>query len=461
MNGARGRSAVPRAAASGPLAFGQRYDLALILVVVTVLAFGLVVVASASTSIAARTFGDPLAYFWRQSIHVAIAAGALALGARTPMRFWERAGPLLMFASLMMLAIVLVPGIGREVNGAMRWLTIGGINLQPSEPAKLFLVLYLAGYLARVSRRVAAADGTASSLSYRHSGRDARSHVTESAGPGSSRGNHASPGGKRGFLRLRAPILGLGGKRGLVRGSEDVPGAYAGILTPIVVLVVVAGLLKLEPDHGAIFVLCITVLGMLFLASVSIAKFALWAGVGLVLASVTALTSPHVILRLTSFLDPFADPYGSGFQLVQALIAIGRGGWLGVGLGEGVQKLFYLPEAHTDFLFAVLAEEFGFVGMLVTVAIFTFLVLRSLSIGRDAGASKSWFSMHVAYGIGLLIGLHAFVNIGVNIGLLPTKGLTLPLMSYGGSSLVVCGASIGILLRIDHETRTMSEREAS
>ena len=461
MNGARGRWAVPRAAASGPLAFGQRYDLALILVVVTVLAFGLVVVASASTSIAARTFGDPLAYFWRQSIHVAIAAGALALGARTPMRFWERAGPLLMFASLTMLALVLVPGIGREVNGAMRWLTIGGINLQPSEPAKLFLVLYLAGYLARVSRRVAAADGTASTLSYGHGGRDARSRVTESAGPGSSRGDHASPRGERGFLRLRALIPGLGGKRGPVRGSEDVPGAYAGILTPIVVLVAVAGLLKLEPDHGAIFVLCTTVFGMLFLASVSIAKFALWAGVGLVLASVTALTSPHVVLRLTSFLDPFADPFGSGFQLVQALIAIGRGGWLGVGLGEGVQKLFYLPEAHTDFLFAVLAEEFGFVGMLVTVAIFTFLVLRSLSIGRDAGASKSWFSMHVAYGIGLLIGLHAFINIGVNIGLLPTKGLTLPLMSYGGSSLVVCGASIGILLRIDHETRTMSEREAS
>ena len=175
--------------------------------------------------------------------------------------------------------------------------------------------------------------------------------------------------------------------------------------------------------------------------------------------SVAALTSPHVVLRLTSFLDPFADPYGSGFQLVQALIAIGRGGWLGVGLGEGVQKLFYLPEAHTDFLFAVLAEEFGFVGMVVTVALFTFLVLRALSIGGNAGASKSWFAMHVAYGIGLLLGLHAFINIGVNIGLLPTKGLTLPLMSYGGSSLVVSAACIGILIRIDHESRIASVGE--
>ena len=462
MSAARSRWVVPRQAASGPLAIERRYDLTLILVVVTVLAFGLVMVASASTSIAARAFGDPLAYFWRQSIHVAIAVGALALGARTPMRFWERAGPLLMIASLVMLALVLLPGIGREVNGATRWLTIGGVvNLQPSEPAKLFIVLYLAGYLARVSRRMAAADGTASTVSDRHGVGDAPLGVTRRPDPGMSRGDRASPGVKRVLLRLRALVSGLGEKCRLARGSEDVPGAYAGILTPIAVLVVVAGLLKLEPDHGAIFVLCITVLGMLFLAGVSIAKFAVWAGVGLVLASVTALTSPHVIVRLTSFLDPFADPYGSGFQLVQALIAIGRGGWLGVGLGEGVQKLFYLPEAHTDFLFAVLAEEFGFVGMLVTVALFTFLVLRSLSIGRDAGASKSWFSMHVAYGIGLLIGLHAFINIGVNIGLLPTKGLTLPLMSYGGSSLVVCGACIGIVLRIDHETRTMSEREAS
>ena len=465
MSEARGRWMAPRAATTDPHSFGRRYDVALILVVVAVLAFGLVVVASASTSISARAFGDPLAYFWRQSIHVALAAGALALGARTPMRFWERTGPLLMVASLLMLALVLIPGVGREVNGATRWLTIGGVNLQPSEPAKLFLVLYLAGYLARVSRRVAAADGTASRVPDGHASRDERRGVTGRPGlglsrglsRGSSRGDRASPGVGRSLLRLRALLPGLGGKRRPVRGSEDVPGAYAGIVVPIAVLVTAGGLLKLEPDHGAIFVLCITVLGMLFLAGVSIAKFAVWAGVGLVLASVAALTSPHVILRLTSFLDPFADPFGSGFQLVQALIAIGRGGWLGVGLGEGVQKLFYLPEAHTDFLFAVLAEEFGFVGMLVTVALFTFLVLRSLSIGRDAGVSRSWFSMHVAYGIGLLIGLHAFINIGVNIGLLPTKGLTLPLMSYGGSSLVVCGACIGILLRIDHETRTRSE----
>ena len=461
MNAADDRWVNARVAASGARAFGQRYDTTLILVVAVVLALGLVMVASASTSIAARAFSDPLAYFWRQSIHVAIALGALALGAWMPMRIWERAGPVLMLGSVAMLAIVLLPGIGREVNGATRWLTIAGVNLQPSEPAKLFFVLYLAGFLARLSRRLAAADGTAITLSEMDSVLDPPPGVTARSNPDSPRGDRASLPGRMGFPRLRALLPSLGEKLGLGRSADDVPGAYAGIVRPIVVLALVAGLLKLEPDHGAIFVLCVTVLGMLFLAGVSIAKFAVWAGVGMVLMSVAALTSPHVVLRLTSFLDPFADPFGSGFQLVQALIAIGRGGWLGVGLGEGVQKLFYLPEAHTDFLFAVLAEELGFVGMLVTVALFTFLVLRALSIGSGAAASRSWFSMHAAYGIGLLLGLHAFINIGVNIGLLPTKGLTLPLMSYGGSSLVVSALSIGILIRVDHESRTAPDGEAS
>ena len=450
MNEATSRQAPPRAEAADRTAFEHRYDVALIFVVVVVLGFGLVMVASASTSIAARAYGDPLALFWSQSVHVAVALCALGLCARTPVRMWERAGPLLMLVSVVLLALVLLPGVGREVNGATRWLSVGGVNLQPSELAKLFLVVYVAGYLARVSRRQTAPDGTASSTLNDDWVPGVRSRA--SVRPGSGSPNR--------FRRLLAPASRLGEKFGLVRGAVDVPGAFAGIVKPIAVLAVVAVLLKLEPDHGTIFVLCVTMLGMLFLAGVSLAKFAVWVGVGAVLMSVAAVTSPHVVLRLTSFLDPFADPYGSGFQLVQALIAIGRGGWLGVGLGEGVQKLFYLPEAHTDFLFAVLAEEFGFAGMVVTVALFTFLVLRALSIGGNAGASKSWFAMHVAYGIGLLFGLHAFINIGVNIGLLPTKGLTLPLMSYGGSSLVVSAACIGILIRIDHESRTASVGEA-
>ena len=380
-------------AAVNRAAFVNRYDTVLLLVVVVVLSLGLVMVASASTSIASRAYGDPLAHFWRQSIHLVVAVVVMMLCVRIPVRFWERTGPLFILLAVMLLGIVLIPGVGREVNGSTRWLSFGEVSFQPSEVTKLCFVLYLAGYL--------------------------------------------------------------------VRRADDVRRAQIGIIRPLAVLAVVAGLLKLEPDHGAIFVLCVTVLGMLFLAGVSIAKFAAWAGVGAVLMTIAALTSPHAVQRLTSFLDPFADPYGSGFQLVQALIAIGRGGWFGVGLGEGVQKLFYLPEAHTDFLFAVLAEEFGLVGMVATVGLYTFLVLRALAIGRHAEDRESWFAAYTAYGIGLLLGLHAFINIGVNIGLLPTKGLTLPLMSYGGSSLVVSAASIGILIRIDHERRTSPCREAS
>lgn len=386
MSETSGPQALPRALAVDRTAFAYRYDVPLVLAVAALLAIGLVMVASASTSIAARAYGDPLFYFWRQSVHVVVAAAALVLAARLPVRLWERAGPALMLAAVALLALVLVPGIGREVNGATRWLGFGAFNLQPSEIAKLAFVIYLAG--------------------------DA------------------------------------------VHREDKIRSARFGVLRPLTVLVVVSVLLFCEPDHGAIFVLSATVFAMLFLAGVPMARYAVLAGTAAaVLVAVLLLSKGYVIQRLTSFMDPFADPYGSGFQLTQSLIAIGRGGWFGVGLGDGVQKLFYLPEAHTDFLFAVLAEEFGLIGTLTIVGLYTFIVLRSLTIGRNAEAAESWFAAYVAYGIGLLLGLHAFVNIGVNIGLLPTKGLTLPLMSYGGSNLVASAASIGILLRIDHDRR--------
>ena len=386
MNVTSGPQALPRAVAIDRTAFSYRYDLALILVVVTLLGIGLVMVASASTPIAARAYGEPLAYLWRQSIHLVVAAVALVLAARFPVRLWERAGPGLMLVAVALLVLVLIPGIGREVGGSARWLGVGGLNMQPSEFAKLFFVIYLAGDLAQ-------------------------------------------------------------------RG-ERIRSARFGTFQPLAVLALVSVLLFFEPDHGAIFVLSATVFAMLFLAGVPVARFATLASVTtVVLVTAVLLHKEYVIDRLTSFTDPFADPYGNGFQLAQSLIAIGRGGWLGVGLGEGVQKLLYLPEAHTDFLFAVLAEEFGLIGTLTIVGLYTFIVLRSLSIGRQAAATESRFAAYAAYGIGLLIGMHAFVNIGVNIGLLPTKGLTLPLMSYGGSNLVASAGGIGILLRIDHERR--------
>ena len=384
--------ALPREAAIDHGAFTCRHDVPLILVAAGVLALGLVMVASASTSIAERVHGDPLAYFWRQSAHAVVAIGAMVLAARIPVRLWERAGPALMLAAAVLLVLVLVPGIGREVNGSMRWLGAGAFTLQPSELAKPCAVIWLAGYL--------------------------------------------------------------------VRRAEEVRSARSGFLKPLAVIGAFCALLLAEPDHGATAVLCATALGLLFLAGVPIARFALWAGGAVALMVAVALTKPYIVERLTSFLDPWADPYDSGYQLAQALIAVGRGDWFGVGLGEGVQKLFYLPEAHTDFLFAVLAEELGLAGMAATVLLYTFLVLRSFAIGRAAGAAGAAFAEYVACGIGLLLGLHVFVNVGVNLGLLPTKGLTLPLMSYGGSSLVASAGSIGILLRIDHERRTARWSEA-
>ena len=394
MSETSGPQALPQELAIDRTAFAYRHDVSLILVVAALLGIGLIMVASASTSIAARAYGDPLAYFWRQSMHVAVAVVALVLAARVPIRFWERAGPTAMLVGVVLLALVLVPGIGREVNGSTRWIGFGWFNLQPSELAKLFFVIYLAG--------------------------------------------------------------------DVVRREDKIRLARFGVFKPLAVLVVVSVLLICEPDHGAIFVLSATVFAMLFLAGVPMARYSALACVAAVaLVAAVLLSEEYVIRRLTSFTNPFADPFGSGFQLTQSLIAIGRGGWLGVGLGESVQKLFYLPEAHTDFLFAVLAEEFGLIGTLTIVGLYTFIVLRSLSIGRHAEATESWFAAYTAYGVGLLLGLHAFVNIGVNIGLLPTKGLTLPLMSYGGSNLVASTASIGILLRIDHERRTARCRASS
>ena len=374
----------PAAARSGP---AHRYDAALVLAVAALVAIGLIMVASSSTSIAARAHGEPLYWFWRQSVHVAVAAVVLVGAARLPVRYWQRAAPVLMGVATGLLALVLIPEIGRTVNGSTRWIGLGAFNLQPSEFAKLAFVLYLAG--------------------------------------------------------------------DLVRRREERRTARLGAFMPQAMLVVVSVLLFLEPDHGAILVLCATAFAMLFLAGMSMARFAILAGAAaVVLATAMVLHKGYVVDRLTSFMDPFADPFGSGFQLTQSLIAIGRGGWFGVGLGEGVQKLFYLPEAHTDFLFAVLAEELGLAGAVIIVGLYTFIVLRALAIGRNAEAARSWFAAHVASGIGVLTGLHAFVNIGVNIGLLPTKGLTLPLMSYGGSSLVASAVGIGLLLRIDHECRT-------
>jgi cell division protein FtsW len=273
--------------------------------------------------------------------------------------------------------------IGKEVNGSIRWLAIGPINLQPSELIKLFVIVYLAGYL--------------------------------------------------------------------VRRGEEVRNSIKGFLKPMAVVGIVGILLILEPDFGAVVVITTTVLGMMFLGGVRLWQFGVLFMFMLAAMAVVAISSPYRVERLTSFLNPWADPFDSGFQLTQALIAFGRGEWLGVGLGGSVQKLFYLPEAHTDFLFAVLAEEMGLLGAITVIALFTLLVWRAFLIGRSAMQSGSYFGAYLSFGIGLWLGLQSFINLGVNMGVLPTKGLTLPLMSYGGSSIVVTCVACALLLRVSHE----------
>jgi cell division protein FtsW len=366
----------------------QRYDAQLIIAVLALMTIGLVMVASASVSIATRELGDPLYYFWRQSVYVAFGLVAMLAATRIPLRIWQAASPVLLAICGLMLVLVFIPGIGREVNGSMRWVSLGPINLQPSEPMKLAMVLYLAGYL--------------------------------------------------------------------VRRGELVRSTIGGFVRPMGVLAVSGVLLLFEPDYGATVVLFTTALGMLFLGGVPFWSFVGWAACVVVTLGVVVMAAPYRVERLLTFMNPWADPFGTGFQLTQALIAIGSGEWLGVGLGSSVQKLFYLPEAHTDFLFAVLAEELGMLGVLVIILLFTFVVWRAIAIGTRAERAGAHYGAHLAYGVGLLIGLQAFINIGVNMGILPTKGLALPLMSYGGSSLVVNSFAIGLVMRVDHELRGRS-----
>ena len=366
----------------------QRYDSQLIIAVLALMGIGLVMVASSSISIATRALGDPLYYFWRQSVYVVLGLVMMLVATRIPLQVWRKSGPVLLGIGALMLLLVFVPGLGREVNGSMRWLSLGPINLQPSELMKLFMVLYLAGYL--------------------------------------------------------------------VRRGELVRNTVGGFIRPMSILAVIGVMLLFEPDYGATVVLFTTALGMLFLGGVPFWSFVGWASFVVVSMGVVVMAAPYRVDRMLTFMNPWAEPLGSGYQLTQALIAIGSGEWFGVGLGSSVQKLFYLPEAHTDFLFAVLAEELGMVGVLVVILLFTFVVWRAIAIGTRAEMAGHAYGAYLAYGVGLLIGLQAFVNIGVNMGILPTKGLTLPLMSYGGSSLLVNSFAVGLVMRVDHEMRGRS-----
>ena len=354
------------------------------------LALGLLMVASASMPTADAKTGQPFYFLFRQSAYVGVGLLAASMVFQIPLARWRRASPLLLLAAIVLLALVLVPGIGKEVNGSMRWIAIGPINIQVSEIAKLFALVYVAGYLKRHGAELQTADFRTSALA---------------------------------------------------------------LFRPMAVLAVLAVLLLLEPDFGSVVVLMATALGMVFLAGVNLWQFgALQAGTAAVMA-VLILSSPYRQDRVLSFLSPWDDPFGKGYQLTQSLMAIGRGGVLGLGLGAGVSKHYYLPEAHTDFILAVTAEELGLIGLWVVIGLYLFITLRAFRIGRDAMQVEQPFAAHVARGIGVLIGLQALINMCVNMGLAPTKGLTLPLMSYGGSGMLATLSALAILLRIDWENR--------
>jgi cell division protein FtsW len=366
------------------------FDRALAWSAAALLALGLVMVYSSSIAIAegSRITGQqPTYYLMRHGTFLTLSLVMATIAFQLPTRAWQRAAPFLFLFGAGLLVLVLIPGVGREVNGSQRWLSLFFFNLQPSELMKLFAVLYAADYTVRKSAHM-------------HS-------LT------------------KGFLPL------------------------------FVVMLLVGGLLLREPDFGAFAVITVIAMGILFLGGVNWKPFA-----GLIVLLIVGFVlliwlSPYRMQRVVGFMDPWADPYGKGYQLSHALIAFGRGEWLGVGLGASVEKLFYLPEAHTDFLLAVIAEELGFAGVALVISFFAVIIVRAFAIGRQAASLDRAFPALVAQGIGLWLGVQTIINMGVNMGVLPTKGLTLPLLSFGGSGIAANCCALAVLLRVDWENRQL------
>ena len=372
-------------------ASSPEYDRALAWAALILAAIGLVMVYSASiaTAESARFTGHNAAwYLGRHALVLGVSLCGAIMVFLVPAKWWQHAAPWLFMCSVALLVLVLIPGFGREMNGARRWLDLPAFSLQPSELVKLSAVLYAADYTAR---------------------------------------KHAV---LKSFRR--------------------------GLLPMLAVMLLVSWLLLREPDFGALVVIAVTTFCILFLGGMNGRHFAALVGMLAAGFALLVIVSPYRMQRIFGFMDPWADPLGKGYQLSHALIAFGRGEWLGVGLGASVEKLHYLPEAHTDFLLAVIAEELGFAGVLLVIVLFVWIVARAFAIGREAGSRERHFAALCAQGIGVWIGFQALINMGVNMGLLPTKGLTLPLMSFGGSGLIVNCVAIAVLIRIDWENRQLA-----
>ena len=355
----------------------ERQDATLAMTWFALLAFGVVMVFSASATLGATALQA------RHAVFLLAALFTFAIVLSIPLRHWESAHRPCLFLAIALLALVLVPGIGREANGAQRWIGLGGFALQPSEVAKFLVTIYLAGYLARTG------------------------------------------------AALRDDLIKF--------------------LTPLLWVGTVLALLMLEPDFGATVVIAALAGGLVFLAGARLRYFLAIGALAVAGLAALAVGEDYRVARLTSFLDPWAVAFDSGYQLTQALIPFGRGGWFGLGLGESAQKLHFLPEAHNDFIFAVVVEELGIVGAAGLIALLACAVLRIFGIARAAASQGRAFGALAAYGAGILIAAQVVIHVGVNIGMLPTKGLTLPFISYGGNSLIVCTALVALALRVHWE----------
>ncbi|MFO1368571.1 MAG: putative lipid II flippase FtsW [Marinagarivorans sp.] len=357
----------------------------LLLLVLALISFGVVMVASASMDFAAKTYADPWYFAKRHLLFLALGSAAAIVVFCIPSEVWNRFAIGLLLLGLFLLLIVLVPGIGKSVNGSRRWLGLGGFAIQASEVAKFCFVVFFASFLAR--------------------------------------------------------------------RTEEFQRSWSAFFKLIGILGVFVLLLLMEPDFGTSVVLSITAGAMMFVAGVPLFRFIFLAASGVAGLAMIAIASPYRWQRLVTFLDPWAEQFSSGYQLVQSLIAFGRGSWTGLGLGNSLQKLFFLPEAHTDFIFAIIAEEFGLIGAIVLIAAFFGLVWKVLAVSFRARALDRSFVCFASFGIGIMLAAQSFINMGVASGLLPTKGLTLPFISSGGSSLIVCCAFLALVLRMDAEMR--------
>lgn len=365
--------------------YSYLFEQALFWTVCALISFGLVFVASSSLDFASENYNDAWYFVRKQSVFLCLGLFAAALCLFIPSGLWERYSVIFLIASFVVLVVVLIPGIGKVVNGSRRWISIGPIGFQASEAAKAGLLIFFASYLSR--------------------------------------------------------------------HRDAVQGKWVTFSIMVSIVGATTVLLLLEPDFGTSVIICFSLGVMMFVAGVPIIRFILLAVLGLFSASLIILGSEYRKERLLSYLNPFADPYDGGYQLVQSLIAFGRGDWAGLGLGNSIQKLFFLPDAHTDFIFAIIAEETGMIGVIAFIALFSFFVFLIFRVAIEALQKERFFGAYLAIGVGTMMAAQAFVNMGVSSGLLPTKGLTLPFVSYGGSSLTIMCITIALVLRVQWENK--------